>query len=358
MSDGPRAIIAAVLLCIAALRGAAADDPLAFSASAWDFGTVDRDAEPLMTLTVANRSMSVVTVTLIATCDCLAVDPARRAIAPEASASFLISFDPSGEEGEVSRTLVVATDVPGRPRSLFTVTGTVTGGGDERGDGGYTAVAGAPADGSRRVTLTYWYTPGCRSCERFLDDELPRLARELGIAIDVVRRDILVTEGYEEFAAAARARGATVRGIPGLLVGDGPLLQGEDEIRDGLASAIAATIDANGAASAIGVATPAPVEPSGQGAIALLPVLAGGLLDGINPCAFTTLIFLLASLALAAGAAGRCCCSVLRSPSRSSPPTSRSVSAFSRRSAPPSPSPSSRACCAGCSSPCSRCSPS
>ena len=73
---------------------------------------------PETTLTVANRSMSVVTVTLIPTCDCLAVDPARRAIAPEASASFRISFDPSGEEGEVSRTLVVATDVPGaRARS-------------------------------------------------------------------------------------------------------------------------------------------------------------------------------------------------------------------------------------------------
>ena len=31
----------------------------------------------------------------------------------------------------------------------------------------------------------------------------------------------------------------------------------------------------------------------------MLPVIAAGLIDGINPCAFTTLIFLLASLALA-----------------------------------------------------------
>jgi cytochrome c biogenesis protein CcdA len=31
----------------------------------------------------------------------------------------------------------------------------------------------------------------------------------------------------------------------------------------------------------------------------VLPVIAAGLIDGINPCAFTTLIFLLASLALA-----------------------------------------------------------
>ncbi len=43
------------------------------------------------------------------------------------------------------------------------------------------------------------------------------------------------------------------------------------------------------------VAAPAPAVP----ALSVLPVLAGGLLDGVNPCAFTTLIFLLASLALA-----------------------------------------------------------
>jgi cytochrome c biogenesis protein CcdA len=33
--------------------------------------------------------------------------------------------------------------------------------------------------------------------------------------------------------------------------------------------------------------------------LALLPVLAAGLLDGINPCAFTTLIFLISALAVA-----------------------------------------------------------
>jgi hypothetical protein len=285
-----RTIAVAVLLGFAASHGVAADDPLSFSATAWDFGTVDPAARPGTTLTVANRSTSAVTVTLIPTCDCLAVDPSRRTIARDATASFRITFDPSGEEGEVSRTLVIATDIPGRPRSLFTVTGTVTGGDGEGGGmpGVSTAAAeSASSGGARRVAITYWYTPGCRSCERFLADEVPRLARERGIAIDVTRRDLLAPGGYEEYARAVAARGATVHAIPGLLVGDDVLLQGEEEIRDGLAAALAG-------------AAPAPsAGPAGRAALTLLPVLAGGLLDGINPCAFTTLIFLLASLALA-----------------------------------------------------------
>jgi len=186
----------------------------------------------------------------------------------------------------VSRTLVVATDVPGRPRSLFAVTGTVTSRG---GIGELSSVTEAPTVASRRVMLTYWYTPGCRECGQFLDAEVPRLARELGISIDVEQRDILAPGVYEEYARVAAVRGTDVHGIPGLLVDDGVLLQGEDEIRAGLAAAL------EGAAPAAA----ATAVPAGRTALALLPVLAGGLIDGINPCAFTTLIFLLASLALA-----------------------------------------------------------
>jgi hypothetical protein len=293
-----RTIALAALLGFAAFRGIAEDDPLVFSATAWDFGTVDPAASPETTLSVANRSTSTVIMTLISTCDCLVVDPSRRVMAPGATAAFRIAFDPSDEQGEVSRTLVVATDISGRPRSLFTVTGRVTGA-DGEGAGASLSPAAtassASAGASKRVAITYWYTPGCRSCERFLAEEVPRLARERDIAIDVTRRDLLAPGGYEEFALAVAAHGATVHGIPGLLVGDGALLQGEEEIRDGLAGALDAAVAGTAPASAV----PAPPAAVGRGALALLPVLAGGLLDGINPCAFTTLIFLLASLALA-----------------------------------------------------------
>lgn len=292
----PWVLAAAALLGLAAVRAAAAADPLVLSAASWAFGTVERDARPFTTLTVTNRSPAEATVTLIPTCGCLAVDPPRRTIPSGAAVEFRIAFDPSDEPaGPVSRTLVLAADIAGRPRTLFTVTGAIAG--DE---GGVAAGGGAPARAgpAGRVTLTYWYSPGCRSCERFLAEELPRLGRELDVAIDVVRRDVLAPGVYEEYAAAAAARGAAVRGIPGLLVGDGPLLQGEDEIRDGLAAALGGT--------APRPAAPRPAAPTADAApgasaaaVALLPVLAGGLLDGINPCAFTTLVFLLSSLAVA-----------------------------------------------------------
>ncbi len=283
-------LAALVLLCTVAFRAFPADDPLVFSAAGWDFGTVDRDARPETTLTVRNRSAGPVTVSVIPACDCLAVEPVRRLIEAGATAAFRLAFDPSAEEGAIARDLVIATDIPGRGKQLFTVTGTVEAGVDaapvDAVDGSSRSGAEPSAAGAR-IRLTYFYTPGCRSCERFLAEEVPRLARERGVEIDVVRRDVLADGGYEEYARVAGSLGTTVRAIPGLLVGDGVLLQGEDAIR----ARLAAALEGEGA-PVVETAVPA-------AALSVLPVLAGGLLDGVNPCAFTTLIFLLASLALA-----------------------------------------------------------
>ena len=291
--------VALVLLCFAAGRAFPAGEPLAFSAAGWDFRTVGRDEKPGTTLTVANRSAGPVTVSIVPACDCLAVEPPRAVIPAGATAAFRISFDPSNEEGAVSRDLVILTDAPGRRRMLFPVTGTVKPGpaaGGARGvivgsGSGARPAAGAAA-GAARVRLTYWYSPGCRSCERFLDAEVPRLGRELGIAIDVVRRDLLAPGGYEEYARVAAAHGAAVLAIPGLLVGDGVLLQGDAEIR----ARLEPLLRGEGGAAA---AAPPAARAAAPAALAVLPVLAGGLLDGINPCAFTTLVFLVASLTLA-----------------------------------------------------------
>jgi cytochrome c biogenesis protein CcdA len=153
-----------------------------------------------------------------------------------------------------------------------------------------------PAAGT---TLIYYYSPGCRSCEEFLSVEIPRWEKKLGIRIDLQRKDILDTAAFEELSAFAAAHGQKVRSIPALRAGE-TLLQGDQEIRAKLEGVLLASRarTENGASPAAG----AGALPAGD-RLALIPVIVAGLIDGINPCAFTTLIFLLASLAL--GGRGR-----------------------------------------------------
>jgi cytochrome c biogenesis protein CcdA len=146
--------------------------------------------------------------------------------------------------------------------------------------------AGAP------IPVTYYYTPGCRSCEEFLSVEIPRLEKLLGRRIELQKRDLMDTAQYEELTAFASARGEAVTAIPVLRAGD-TLLQGDGVIREKLPGVLASLAGSTAATATVPAAAPVTDQ------LALFPVIAAGLIDGINPCAFTTLIFLLASLALA-----------------------------------------------------------
>ncbi len=141
------------------------------------------------------------------------------------------------------------------------------------------------------VTLLYYYVPGCRSCERFLSEEVPGLAEKLGLSVGVQRKDAMDPAVFSEMEARLDRLGAAFTALPILIAGDS-VLQGSAEIEEKLPEILAH--DARTAPAA----DTAPPAAAGGG-LAVLSVLLGGLLDGVNPCAFTTLIFLIASLSLA-----------------------------------------------------------
>jgi cytochrome c biogenesis protein CcdA len=258
-----------------------------------------------MTVVVTNRSRTPATVTFVSTCSCLTVEPISQVIAAGGGASFALGYDSTDDTGNTAKAYIVRTDLPGEQRLSYILRGTVRAerpvpasagaltGQDSTGSAAarprYSVAFGRPQNDV--AVISYYYTPGCRSCEEFLSTEVPRLEKKLGIHIDIQRKDVLDPALYEELSVFAASRGQSLRAIPALRVGM-TLLQGDQEIRAKLAEVLTSSVPPTPSAAA---AVPAPLADR----LAVLPVVAAGLLDGINPCAFTTLIFLLASLALA-----------------------------------------------------------
>ena len=249
-----------------------------------------------MAVVVANHSRTPATVTFVSTCSCLTVEPVSQIIGAGGKASFALGYDSTDDTGNTAKAYIVRTDLPGEQRLSYILRGTV------RAEHPASAPAGAwtrrDSTGSAAQTplsaaaaISYYYTPGCRSCEEFLSTEVPRLEKKLGIQIDIQRKDVLDPVSYEELSSFALSQGQSVRAIPALRIGT-TLLQGDQEIRARFAEVLTSSVPPAPAAAA---AVPAPLSDR----LAVLPVVAAGLLDGVNPCAFTTLIFLLASLALA-----------------------------------------------------------
>lgn len=254
-----------------------------------------------------NRGVAAVELTWVPTCTCLAVSPTTATLAPGASARFSLRFDSKDDSGITERGYIVRSSVAGEKPLYYLLSGVVrvdrlSPGTPGPRPSGATASGGAVSEGGT-LDMQYYYTPGCRSCEEFLGVEIPKLEARYGIKINIERRDLLNGSTYEELAAFAASTGASIREIPALRV-ESALLQGDDQIRERLPGLIVTR--AAGGSLSLAVpwtrgAPPSNAASEGPAAakLAILPVLAAGLVDGINPCAFTTLIFLLASLALA-----------------------------------------------------------
>ena len=243
---------------------------------------------------VTNGEPVAVTVTFLPTCTCLEVTPGSQSIPAGRRASFAMSYDSTDDRGITIKGYLVSTDLAGAQPLHYLVRGTVRDhGGTPAAPGAWTLHGPAPGGGAGApLSVTYYYTPGCRSCEEFLSVEIPRLEKQLGRRIQLQKRDLMDTAPYEELAAFASARGQAITAIPVLRAGD-TLLQGDSVIRERLPGVLASMAGPSASSEAV----PASVPATDQ--LALFPVIAAGLIDGINPCAFTTLIFLLASLALA-----------------------------------------------------------
>lgn len=292
-------VLLLLLMLLVPLGPAFGSGPLQFTPASWEFGVIS-DAETIYcTVSVRNAGADTVRVSFVPTCDCLFAPPGAVEIPPQGEQTFHLKFDPSGYEGEIDKDYIIRSTAAGQEKALFRVHGEVQPAHPAE-DSAKSVEAGAPAVPASAVHISYVYSSGCRSCERFLAKEIPALEEELGIVLEVERVDIFNTEAYEHYLGLLDRLGVQERAYPALIAGK-RVLQGEREIEAGFREAVLAL--ASEPQSAAGGSGAKTLE-SGSGTpqridLAVLPVIAAGLLDGVNPCAFTTLIFLISALAVA-----------------------------------------------------------
>ncbi len=173
------------------------------------------------------------------------------------------------------------------------------------------AAASAPAATLRGV---YFTETGCSHCDAFLYAGKARLEKERSIVLELETHDILSDAGYALCERMLAEAGLSFTSFPVLFIG-GAVYRGSTAIETELGGDIDAYLasgtwpvrPADRAASSALPAAGSPEEPGSaarktiEGSALLaaaLPVLFAGLLDGINPCAFSTLLFFLSFVSL------------------------------------------------------------
>lgn len=138
-----------------------------------------------------------------------------------------------------------------------------------------------------RPIVYFFYNTNCAECQKTLPfiEEMALLHTDVIFAYHDIRENDSSRILFQEFK---HAYGEEFLPVPSLFVGRF-VLSGEEEIKGNLEDAIRL--------SATEGSSPEPAPPEGGGEILTVPlIVTAALVDGINPCAFAVLIFLILSL--------------------------------------------------------------
>ncbi len=163
--------------------------------------------------------------------------------------------------------------------------------------GGTGAVHGQPAENGGKRQLYFFYSPTCKECADARMKILPSLRELFGGKVSVVERDISLPEEYKFYLSLRRQHHDALRNDhwPVFFL-EGEFLSGDDAespesfVRRVMQDGAAAVKTGSGAAAA-------DIKNNFAG-LGLLAVVSAGLVDGINPCAFTVIVFFISFLAL------------------------------------------------------------
>ncbi len=146
--------------------------------------------------------------------------------------------------------------------------------------------------------LDYYGETGCAHCDLFASKILPSAERASGIKAEAVYYDILSTDGYDRCVRELSRRGLVFSVFPVLIIGSN-VYQGNAAVETNLPLELEYFARHGTYRTAI-----ADGKQPDAGSVfrpAFIPVLLAGLVDGINPCAFATMLFFISWIHLRGG---------------------------------------------------------
>lgn len=152
------------------------------------------------------------------------------------------------------------------------------------------------------VRIDYYYETGCEECRAVDADVIPHLRQQYGASVDLHHRDLGIASNYLRLAAAMERAGRDDNAPVFMILDRSEILAGYSEILENLFLRLDERL--TDPVFALPAAPPPdPYPPDDLLArrmdrFTTLSVMAGGLIDGLNPCAISTLVFLMSVLTM------------------------------------------------------------
>lgn len=156
----------------------------------------------------------------------------------------------------------------------------------------------------RPLRVFVFGSSGCRACMEIERDLLPDIEQKYGDTISIEKYDIGLAENYEQMVRLERLYGVQGGYAPEVVVSR-HVLMGKEEIvarlDEVIHDALEEPVEVKKKIETRAARYHPPVDSlilSRFESFSVYAVMAAGLLDGVNPCAFTTIVFFISFLAL------------------------------------------------------------
>jgi cytochrome c biogenesis protein CcdA len=169
---------------------------------------------------------------------------------------------------------------------------------------GFILISSAVFANDDKPTIYYFYSNECPECRQIRENVLPKIIKKYDNQISFVLLELKGSDNLRRLLELEKKMGKKIRKRPPLVIAGNTVLEGDTAVREGivpLAEMILVPIRSPAVTK-----YPLVVTSQNNGdevvrsfrSLGILQIVLGGLLDGINPCAFTTIIFLLSYLTL------------------------------------------------------------
>lgn len=146
------------------------------------------------------------------------------------------------------------------------------------------------------AVLTYFFSPSCHRCTTTMANVMPKVEHHFSARLKVEYLDITDSDNYRKLFALKQQFGADEKSVFPVLYISGKFMDGRDESNltyESIASFVAQGMGRED--KMVASADTADIEKHFHG-LAPLAIMAAGFVDGINPCAFTVIVFFMSFL--------------------------------------------------------------
>lgn len=239
----------------------------------WNFGKVAQGSILNTTILIKNLGSGKLNLTARASCDCLTPSLSKKTLLSKEVGKLSLQLNTSNYQKKVEFFVFINTNDPQNPYITISIEGYIE---------------------SPIINISMFASSNCHTCRKIINQLIPNYEDKYNIKIHVAYYPLNKFENYEKLISLEQQLQDTKNKLPAVVIGN-KILGGKEEVFNNLETYIKAYKQRK---------LPLIIEDKIDQNIALkkvknlklIPIFLAGFIDGINPCAFVTIIFLLSYL--------------------------------------------------------------